>query len=327
MTRRYDKVVPKAHEEWLAEREKGIGSSEVGTILGVNKFDTPYKLWRRKTKLDPPVDETLIMKLGHLMEDAVATLYAEETGATIVKSTKGDWIAVDKERPWLRVSPDRLYVAKGDKKTENNYRVLECKTTRLSVDPDNINTIPKYWWCQIQYQMYVLGIEHGALAWVKNGTEFGYMEVDRSDDFCIYMVERLDSFWNDNILGGQEPPSLNVDDVVVRYPVCSDSIMNVTLDSEVYKAWAELKDVKKEYTKYETRKKELEDIIKVAMGEYQGVMLEEEGFEPYMLATWKNPSKPTISFDKKAFEKEYPELYKQFCKESLGSRRFLFKDI
>ena len=42
-------IRPATHEEWLDERKKGIGSSEAGTVMGVNHFDTPYKLWRRKT--------------------------------------------------------------------------------------------------------------------------------------------------------------------------------------------------------------------------------------------------------------------------------------
>ena len=34
-------IKPKTHEDWLLHRASGIGSSEVGTILGVNPFDQP----------------------------------------------------------------------------------------------------------------------------------------------------------------------------------------------------------------------------------------------------------------------------------------------
>ena len=51
----YTILKPATHEEWLEERSKGIGSSEVGTIMGVNHFDTPYRLWRRKVGIDGPV--------------------------------------------------------------------------------------------------------------------------------------------------------------------------------------------------------------------------------------------------------------------------------
>ena len=40
----YRVIRPATHQDWLDERKKGIGSSEAGTIMGVNLFDTPYKL-------------------------------------------------------------------------------------------------------------------------------------------------------------------------------------------------------------------------------------------------------------------------------------------
>ena len=51
----YRVIRPATHQEWLDERKKGIGSSEAGTVMGVNHFDTPYKLWRRKTGVDGPI--------------------------------------------------------------------------------------------------------------------------------------------------------------------------------------------------------------------------------------------------------------------------------
>ena len=61
----YRVIRPATHEEWLDERKKGIGSSEAGTVMGVNHFDTPYKLWRRKTGVDGPIPSSEAMELGH----------------------------------------------------------------------------------------------------------------------------------------------------------------------------------------------------------------------------------------------------------------------
>ena len=44
----------KSREEWVANRSLGIGASEVGTMLGINEWETPYQLWRRKKGLDAP---------------------------------------------------------------------------------------------------------------------------------------------------------------------------------------------------------------------------------------------------------------------------------
>ena len=94
----YKVIKTTSHEQWLDERKKGVGSSEAGTIMGVNHFDTPYKLWRRKTGIDLPVEQNEAMEMGHHLEPAVATLFAARTGAIIKKSSEGDWLAVDTKR-------------------------------------------------------------------------------------------------------------------------------------------------------------------------------------------------------------------------------------
>ena len=42
----------KSREEWLQNRSNGIGASEAGTVLGLNPWETPYQLWRRKKGID-----------------------------------------------------------------------------------------------------------------------------------------------------------------------------------------------------------------------------------------------------------------------------------
>ena len=85
-------IKPSDRESWLKEREKGIGSSEVGTVLGINPFETPYQLWRRKRGLDGPKEENFAMKAGHYLEDAVSRFYADATGKEIIKSSAVDFI-------------------------------------------------------------------------------------------------------------------------------------------------------------------------------------------------------------------------------------------
>ena len=80
----YTIIRPATHEEWLKARELGIGSSDVGTILGVNKYDTPYMLWRRKVGIDPPVEQNDAMLWGHLLEDAIARYFELKSGKTVM---------------------------------------------------------------------------------------------------------------------------------------------------------------------------------------------------------------------------------------------------
>jgi predicted phage-related endonuclease len=67
-----------------------------------------------------------------------------------------------------------------------------------------------------------------------------------------------------------------------------------------------------------------EEKLKVQIQKFMGVNSELVTLDGRVLATWKS-AKPSMSFDKKLFEQSMPDLYKQFVRETLGSRRFLVK--
>ena len=198
-------IRPKDRTEWLKYRESGIGSSEVATIVGLNPWETPYQLWRRKVGLDAPKQENFAMKAGHYLEDAVSLFWQDETGQQVIKSSAGDWLIRDDERPYLQVSPDRTYWLADMPHSNENKGILECKTTQMTIDEDDI---PKHWFVQVQYQLGVAGYQHGSLAWLTQGRNFGYKDLAFVPDFFAWLVEEVDKFWVDNIQAKQEPTAL-----------------------------------------------------------------------------------------------------------------------
>ena len=98
-------IRPKDRAEWLEYRKSGIGSSEVATIVGLNPWETPYQLWRRKIGLDAPKEENFAMKAGHYLEDAVSLFWQDATGREVIKRSQGDWLIRSNERPHIQVSP------------------------------------------------------------------------------------------------------------------------------------------------------------------------------------------------------------------------------
>ena len=139
-------IRPKDRNEWLDYRRAGIGSSEIATIVGLNPYETPYQLWRRKIGLDEPKSETFAMKAGHYLEDAVSQFWSDATGRQIIKASAGDWIVRNDEKPFVQVSPDRTYWL-DDNRNNDNKGILECKTTQRVIDADDL---PKTWFCQVQ---------------------------------------------------------------------------------------------------------------------------------------------------------------------------------
>ena len=308
-------IKPKDRIEWFKKRESGIGSSEVATIVGLNPWETPYQLWRRKIGLDAPKQENFAMKAGHYLEDAVSLFWQDETGQQVIKSSAGDWLIVNNERPYMRVSPDRTYWLAGLPHNKSNKGILECKTTQMSIDADDL---PKHWFCQVQYQLGVAELEQGSLAWLCSGREFGYKNLAFVPDFFAWLVEEVDKFWIDNIQGKQEPTAANVQDILLKYNRHTDGKI-VEVNDEIFAAYQDLKAVKDELSAIEEQKVALEEKIKMGFGDAEAI-----SYGGQTLATWKAP-KPSSKFDAKAFTAAYPDLAKEFTIPTQGARRFLLK--
>lgn len=308
-------IRPKDRTEWLKYRESGIGSSEVATIVGLNPWETPYQLWRRKVGLDAPKLENFAMKAGHYLEDAVSLFWQDETGQQVIKSSAGDWLIRDDERPYLQVSPDRTYWLADMPHSNENKGILECKTTQMTIDEDDI---PKHWFVQVQYQLGVAGYQHGSLAWLTQGRNFGYKDLAFVPDFFAWLVEEVDKFWVDNIQAKQEPTAANVQDILLKYNRHTDGKI-VEVNDEIFAAYQDLKAVKDELSAIEEKKTALEEKIKLGFGDAEAI-----SYDGQTLATWKAP-KPSNKFDAKAFTAAHPDLAKEFTFPTQGARRFLLK--
>ena len=346
----YRIIRPATHEGWLAERAKGIGSSDAGTVMGASPFQTPYGLYLLKTGKAEPIKESDAMYNGHILESAVAEWFAAKTGAVVDITTEGDWLAADTERDYLRVSPDRLYWPKGtsaDRQTAENARVLEIKSTSKIVDKDDL---PDYWYCQIQYQMGILGATCGTLCWISGSPtlHFDYAEVDFNRAFFDAMIERIDRFWNENILKDVPPADTTAGDTLRRYPQ-SRAGLAAAADDKTLALWQSLKDCRAELKKLEEREMTLTDALKMATGEAECLTHTDAATgEVRTLATWKSTlresfdeerlktespeiwqeygrAETTVTLDRKALQKDRPELYARYSSKVPAARKFLVK--
>lgn len=308
-------IRPKDRAEWLEFRKSGIGSSEVATIVGLNPWETPYQLWRRKLGIDAPKEETFAMKAGHYLEDAVSQFWQDETGREIIKRSVGDWIIKNNEKPFIQVSPDRTYWLQGMKHNDQNKGILECKTTQKAIDGDDL---PKHWFCQVQYQLGGAELTQGSIAWLTQGREFGYKDLALVPDFYSWLVEEVERFWVDCILGKQEPTAVSVQDILLKYNRHTTGKV-VEVNDEILDAYHKLKGVKDEIAALEEQKEELEARIKLGFGDAEAI-----SYGGQTLATWKAP-KDSEKFDAKAFQAAHPDLAREFTKTVTGARRFLLK--
>ena len=311
------------HKEWLEARKGGIGASEIGTILGVNPYDTPYQLWLRKTgRVQEIEQENFLMKAGHYLEDAIARFCADETGVEIIKRSADEFVVVNTDKQYLRVSPDRYAWLPNAKHTADNKVIIECKSTQKLINEDDI---PLTWFTQVMYQLGVCEMNQAYLAWLTQGRDFGYKHIAFDKEFYTdVIVAEIEKFWVDNILGDQEPTLINIEDVKLKYPIHSVG-KTVDASEELIDKYNTLVDVNAQIKQLSAIKAEAENAIKFALQDAECLVIpatQEQSFKT--LATWKT-AKESSKFDEKTFAKENPDLYASYMVTTLGSRRFMLK--
>lgn len=350
----YITLRPSSHEAWLEERKNGVGASSVGKLLGVSKYGTPYSLWRDLIGLNPPVEENWAMVQGHIYESYIADRFQAELGYSVIKASSGDWIAVNPYKSFLRVSPDWTFWLSRAPRTISNKGVLECKSTRLNVTKENWREVHLDWYCQIQYQLYVLDLEVGYLGCLNTQTgEYFFDEVIINYDLCVNtLVPAIEKFWNENVCPARQyieehgttniaelhqfaPPATEASDIDEMYASeeSGKSIEATTLDSpyaDPIEDGADIPDFFDALSLYKQRKaqiKALEEDCKTFENWCKLKMADAEfiaGADGKPLATYK-ANKSSMKFDEKRFKEEHPDIYSKYLNEKPGARIFKVK--
>lgn len=300
-------VIAKDGQDWLEIRKQGIGGSDVGSIMGVNQYRSPFEVWAEKTGQIEAVDisENIPIIIGNELEETVARLFEKETGLKVRKDNKTHF---HQKYPFLLANIDRQIVGK--------KALLECKTTSVFNRKQWIDDeIPASYLLQVQHYLDVLDYEVGYIAVLIGNTDFVWKEIKRDDKLIQIMHDKLIPFWEVNVLKNIAP---NIDGskassefIKTKYHDELSSFDEVGMMSNKQVAYvATIKDYEKMIKDLTAKKDEISNRIKLYMGENQFNQLVSEMFS----VTWKTQERTTV--DSKLLKKEYPEIYKKVTKTS-----------
>ena len=303
MNKSFRKATSEAEFKQL--RAKTIGSSEIGTIMGVNPFQTPYDLWLRKTGRET-FEGNEATRRGQLLEPVVAQMWVDKTGIEIEEG--GEDVTIYYAEDFMSASPDRFYLSDGER------AILEIKTTAMDVDADNL---PMSWFCQLQWQMGVIGVNKGAIAWLGNRFVFDYIEFDFDADFFADMKEAAREFWQ--LVQDDTPPSLTTfGDVLKAYPSHKDG-KYIIAGQSVAAIHKQLKGLQEQKKEIDNQISELKEQVQLIMNDAEAIIEDERP-----IFTWKK-SKDRVTLDSKTLKAEMPDVFEKYSKVSPGSRTFLIK--
>lgn len=268
--------------EDIENRSGYIGGSDIGTIMGVNQWKSPYTLWAEKTGLIEVEDisDKDAVWFGVMEEDIIAKRF---TMKTELKVKKSNYAYGCKEYPYLRGHVDRI-ASKGK-------WGLEIKTTsswnKTKYDEGEIPE-SHYWQCM--FYMFLTGWDTWYLA-TKRDNRFYITKINRDDEAIERMLDACEDFWN-HVQSG-EPVEIDGSDSTQEtleqmYPEeHQGETVNLDSQEDTLLALLELgtqeKNLKELKTKYQNE-------IKAVLGEA------EKGETGQFIVSWKANAKGTRVF-------------------------------
>lgn len=309
MTNRNNKSVKKistknmSGNEWLELRTKSIGGSDCGSILGMNKWESPYSLWVKKVYPDlikENQSENEFIYWGNELEDVVAKEFEKRTGK---KVRKHNFMMYHSDYDFISANVDRFIVG------EN--AILECKTASEYKKSEWLDdNIPGSYMAQCYHYMAVTGVDAAYIAVLIGGNHFVWKKIERDDEVIDQIIKKEVTFWNDHVLT-KEAPEIDSTDATSSalnkfWRNTIDETLNLQDDtSTILKAMTsidnQIKELKEQRVGYENQ-------IKSLLGEHErGLAL--DGSQ----ATWKRQKQKRI--DTKRLKSEQPEIYEKYIKE------------
>ena len=208
-------VLPRNHAEWLQERKKGLGASDAGTIIGVNKWKSNVELWREKVGLQEPEDisHKSYVQYGHDAEPHLRALFALDHPELKVTYESPYKMIFSDELPFIFATPDgELEELATGRKGGLEVKTTEIMNPRQWADWDG--RIPDQYYSQVCHQFLATGWEFIYLIvqikWTTRDGELRKMikeyPIERHEvlDDIAYLKDSEIKFWH-NVQTKTEP--------------------------------------------------------------------------------------------------------------------------
>lgn len=198
---------------WLEERMKGVGGSDMGAILGVNPWTSPYRLWLEKTGREPHEDisDKWSVVMGNALEPELRRRFRrlhpewechDGTGMSLVSRT----------HPVMHASLDGILWD-----DRRGFGVLEIKTANAMSgrrdwhDADGNLKAPDHYLAQMTHYLAVTGWSWGVFYAYIGESEPVEVMVERDEDDVKAVIAAAERFWG--FVADDVPPAMSSGDV------------------------------------------------------------------------------------------------------------------
>lgn len=236
-----------SHDEWLLYRKKGIGGSDIASILGLNPYRSSLALYFEKvTEEITPEEENIAAELGLELEPFLARKFEKW-----IKKNENLDVVLERE-PYILQHPRYEYMLVNlDRKfihPTKGYTLVELKTTsefnRSNWEDDEL---PDSYYIQVQWQLLITGAKQAYIAYLIGNRNFNVKEIQRNDEVIERLVNAAQNFWENNVIPRVPPApdgSASSKEILKRmYPkedqAKAINLPELTEDYKLYKEYSE----------------------------------------------------------------------------------------
>lgn len=214
--------IPFGTDEWYKFRQSGIGASEIGTVLGINKYDTPVRLYHEKIgNIEPKKDDNENTFWGREIEEQISSkwMYWDGSKTGYIENFKNNKIirkcrningyVINPDFSWLFASLDRVINIEGGYNLITGEALtteapLECKNMKYWMAQWWLDGMPIYHLAQLIQQMAIIKSPYGELARLIDGSEFDVEKIEFDNDLFERIKSISKSFWYDRVVPGKK---------------------------------------------------------------------------------------------------------------------------
>ena len=189
-----------SREEWLLMRKTYLGGSDLGAVIGVNKYKTALDVYLEKTSEHYPETSNDGTYWGNVLEDVVAQEYSKRVNLPVEVETK---LLRHKEHEFLAANIDRW--------VGNKEYVLECKTAGFMMSKEwgeeGSDSIPESYLVQSAWYAAICDVPKVDIAVLIGGQDFRIYTYQRNKEFEDKLIKIACNFWHNHVLK-RIPPNM-----------------------------------------------------------------------------------------------------------------------
>lgn len=304
-------------EQWLLKRRNGVGGSDAGAVMDLNKWASPLTVYLDKKGLSH-FDGNRATERGSWLEEPIREKAKEALGVMIEECP---YMFTSATHPFMSANIDGLVYIQEEKEINDislsGLGGHEIKTTQRG-DDFSEHEIPDSYFAQVQHYMAVLDLPWFILsAYFIDRHEFHHYVIQKDEAFINRLIEAEKDFWESYIEKGVMPAPSGIDaEMAIITDMFEGSAVSIVLDTQAESLSAEYLLINQQLKDLEKRKAQLSESLKLK------IIAQQTAGETKAHAIAGNYRISFSKYAKKSVDTDRLKkdgLYEQYCKKSESS--------